>query len=349
MPKIAVQNPSFIFQDAYANFNGYNLAFLQLYADAIYLTCPWHYLRYRRRLKELGLGHLKCIFSIGTLNHYADMLMHFGGEPHIPYHAPPKRFSGLKIWHALDYVFMANKAAHALQEGGVSYLMGYTSHDVHCDFFRKYYSRFIDRVIPVPFGFSGRFNNTTPFAKREKKCIALGAVNPVNDPLCKPGVLDEYISFYSTHMWTHGFRRQIAENHAKLPPFVESRLPVFPETKNPIYDAVAELNRHLFFINDEGLMNFPPARTYEGIACGSIMVASENKIWQELGFIEGVNYISFQKGNFKDFLEQLRSRMENEDKLKDMQQQSLLLAKEYTHAKVAKRLYEQIITLRLWT
>src|ERR1700722_7169502 len=101
--KIAIQNPTFIFGSPETNFNGYNVAFLRAHADFIYLTRPWEYVRYRRRLRQLNMPDIPCLFRMRALNHNVDVLLHFGGEPYLPMHRPPSRFSGMKIWHVLDY------------------------------------------------------------------------------------------------------------------------------------------------------------------------------------------------------------------------------------------------------
>lgn len=58
------------------------------------------------------------------------------------------------------------------------------------------------------------------------------------------------------------------------------------------YDAVERMNEYKMFINDEGENNFPQARTYEGIACGCVMVAADSPIYYDWGFVPEVNYIS---------------------------------------------------------
>jgi len=343
--KIAIQNPSFIFTEPLKNFNGYNLQFLKQHTDYIYLSRPLSYFKYKKRLRELAIGHIPILLSTKSLNNYVDTLLHFSGEPYLPTHTPPKRFLGAKVWHVLDYVFKPIESLKHLQDGGVSHIMGYSRHDKYCEFFKKYYAPYIDKVIDVPFGFSPRFENKIPFEKRDNRCIALGSVNPINDPLCAPGILNEYIDFNRGKKWTHELRRKIAEQHKTLSAIVLSKLPHFPETKNPHYDPVLELNSHKFFVNDEGIMNFPPARTYEGIATGAIMVASENVIYEDLGFIAGKNYIGFKRNDIDDFAKQLKKYALDSVNLKNMQEESLKLAEQYTHSAIANRLHSKLCSL----
>ena len=341
--KIAIHNPQFIFQEQTKNFNGYNFEFLKYHTDILYLSKPWHVLKYIKRLKELDIDVSKYqfIFSLATLNQKADVLLSFNGVPYVKHFTPPQKFTGLKIWHTMDYVFRASESNKILKENGIDYVMGYTRHDWYCPFFQKYYVDFKDRVIAVPFGYGDRFKNNKSIENRIKKCIALGSINPVNDPLCRPGILDDYIKFYKDEVWTHKFRRILAENVEILNDIMDSKLPLY-KTKNPNYDPVEKLNNYQFFINDEGLPNFPPARTYEGIACGGIMIAAKNKIYEDLGFVDGANYIAFTKNDLENFKVKIRKALKNRYDLKSVQKKSLELAKKYTHKNVALKLYEKI-------
>ncbi len=342
--KIAIHNPKFIFQDQTKNFNGYNFEFLKNHTDIIYLSKPWHIFKYTTRLKELGVdsGKFEILFSIATLNKKADVLLSFNGMPYVKHFTPPKKFTGLKIWHTMDYVFKSTESKKILVENGVDYVMGYTRHDLYCPFFQKHYADYEDKVIAVPFGYGKRFKSNKTLKERNKKCIALGSINPVNDPLCQPSILDDYVAFYKDEIWTHKFRRVLAENVESLKEIMDSKLPSLDKTKNPDYNPVAELNNYQFFVNDEGLMNFPPARTYEGIACGSIMIASKNKIYEDLGFVDGENYIAFEKNDLESFRSKMLEAMNGKYDLEYIQKKSLELAQKYAHKNIANDLYNDI-------
>lgn len=336
--KIAVQNPLFIFADQERNFNGYNFSFLKNHAQYIYLSRPWEYNKYKTRLNHLGLSNVQIKFTSRNL----DVLIHFDGLPYHRYRKPSSKFSGLKIWHTMDYVFHASEASESLYNSGVDFLMGYANHDRLCPFFQKYYAKFTNRVISVPFGFGERFQYLKSFEKRSNLCLAAGSVNPVNDPECSPESLEEYRLFYKEQQWTHKFRRKLAENSQELEPLITSLLPIFPQTKNPAYDPVFELNQHKFFVNDEGLLNFPPARTYEGIASGAIMVANRNAIYDELGFKNRHNCLYFEKDDISSFEKVLSEASANLDEMKVIQENSLKLSSNYTHDKVAESLYHNV-------
>lgn len=340
--KIVIQNPDFIFRDQNKNFNGFDFAFFKNHTDIIYITKPIKIIKYIIRMIQLKINifKYKYIFNEKDLNNKADVVISFNEPAYL--NKPAHNFHGLKIWHTMDYNIYVAEANKVFEESNIDYLMGYNKHDKYCMYYAKYYPKFIGKVIPLPFGYGNRFNNKISFENRINKVIALGSVNPVNDPLSKSDSLKEFVEFYGSYIWTHTFRQIIRENIDKLQDIVDSKLPIPPSTKNPSYDPVEELNNYTMFVNDEGITNFPPARTYEGIACGCVMVASKNPIYEDLGFIDGVNYIGFEKNSLEDFRKKVEYYIANPNKLKEIQKNSLELAKKYTHEKVAAKLYEDI-------
>ena len=73
-------------------------------------------------------------------------------------------------------------------------------------------------------------------------------------------------------------------------------------------------------------MNFPPARTYEAIACGCVMVASDNEIYTRLGFTDGENYVAFKKNDLNDFREKATYYTENPELMVEMHKKKFTLS-----------------------
>jgi len=349
--KIAIHNPQFIFQDQTKNFNGYNFEFLKNHTDIIYLSKPWHVFRYKKRLKELEVDASKFdfVFSIDTLNKKADVLLSFNGVPYVKHFTPPKKFKGLKIWHTMDYVFKASESNRILVENGVDYVMGYTRHDLYCPFFQKYYAEFKDKVIPVPFGYGERFDSNKVIDERIKKILGIGSINPIIDPLVKESILKEYIDFFKME-WGHPIRAIFRKNERELSDIFDSFFPSFDKTKNPNYNPVELLNKYTFFINDATVMNFPPARTYEGIACGSIMIADNHDCYKSLGFRDNYNCILFNYDDDGRYIKELHNRIINlindEKKVSVLSQNAKQLARQFSHKSVATELYIKIKDLK---
>lgn len=340
--RIIVQNPYYIFEDQQRNFNGYNYKFIEKYCDGIFLYArPWKYFQYRNKLKELGWDK-KIYLTLRTANRKSDILICFNGRPYLKKNHPSARYKKIKIFHIMDFSEKTNSVNGAMVQGNVDYLMGYCQHDKYSGFFRRYFTTYIGKVIGVPFGYGERFVYRNPFGSRINKCVALGSVNPVKDPLIQKGNLWEYESYYSGHVYSHELRKAIVDYCNEWKEYIDSMLPVYPETKNNSYDAVEELNKYTMFINDASIDKFPPARTYEGIACGAVMVAENLSVFKEIGFIDNVNCILFEKGNYQEMIAKISYYMSNYEKLKKIQEHSLELSEKFTHKKVAEQLFENI-------
>lgn len=346
--RIAVHNPRFFAEEPLRNYNGYNLAFVRLFKPIIYLSGIYR-LRFSRIVRQMAACGLNpqeftFLFTEKHLRAQADVLLSFTGFPTMRGNAPVKNFAGLKIYHAFEYVFDAVDAAKSFQEGGVDYLMGYANHGKYCPFFQHVYAAFTEKVIPVAFGFSQRFQVQNPFLERVQKVVALGAVNPVNDPLAaRFGDLSAYVNFYKEVEWTHQWRRMLFEQQESLRDIMDSFLPAYPQTKNMQYDAVAMLNNYALFANDEGLMNFPPARTFEGMACGAVLVCADNPVYAALGLKDGENCLMHPRHDINEFRHKITDALANPQALHALQQRSVAFAQEnFTHDAVAQKLYADI-------
>lgn len=348
--RIAVHNPRFL-TDPAGNYNGYNLAFVRLFKPLIFLSglTRGRLFRVRRQMQACGLDPDAYTFLLteSALRRQADVLLNFNGFPCARGNGPVRRFPGLKIWHVFEYVFDAEQSHATLREGGVDAVMGYADHGRYCPFFQKHYPTYSDRVIPVPFGFGARFVNTTPFSERLPRAVALGAVNPVNDPLASRfGDLSAYTAFYHDQVWTHHWRHLLRENRETLADVMDCLLPVLPETKSFNYDAVAMLNRYQLFANDEGLMNFPPARTYEGVAAGAVLVCSDHPVYTDLGFVDGVNCITHPRHDVDAFRARIQSARAHPPELASIAAAGTTLVRtRYTHDAVARQLHADITAL----
>jgi hypothetical protein len=348
--RIAVHNPRF-FSDPATNYNGYNLAFVRLFKPLIFLSgrTRGRLFRIRRQMQACGLDPRDYTFLLteSSLRQQADVLINFNGFPCARGNGPIRRFDGLKLWHAFEYVFDADQSYQLLRQGGVDALMGYADHGRYCPFFRQHYPAFADRVIPVPFGFGERFANTTPFAERLPKVVALGAVNPVDDPLAdRFGDLSAYKAFYRDQVWTHHWRHLLRDHRDSLADVMDCLLPIPPETKSFSYDAVAMLNRYQLFANDEGLMNFPPARTYEGVAAGAVLVCSDHPVYSDLGFVDGINCLRHARHDVEGFRARIGTALANPAELARIAAAGTALVRSrYSHDAVAQQLYADIAAL----
>ena len=173
--------------------------------------------------------------------------------------------------------------------------------------------------------------------------LGIGSVNPVDDPLCPAGELDDYVAFHPGERWTHRWRRALLEQSDGLADILTCRFPVFPQSKDSSYDAVALLNAHAMFANDEGLMAFPPARTYEGPACGALLVAGDSPALRELGFRHWENALLHRGHDTADFARVVRAGLQEPERLRELAVAGTRLVREhYSHGAVADRLHRQL-------
>ncbi|MES2059971.1 MAG: glycosyltransferase [Patescibacteria group bacterium] len=299
--------------------------------------------------KDLGLNKVKFIFSSRSLNKKCDVLLNFNGTPKEDFTAAVKDFPGIKAFHLMDYFWRepGSEKYKRLKEYGVDYLMGYASHDKYCTYFEEYFPDYIGKVIAVPFGFAERFKSTVPFEDRKNKCVAVGSVNPFRPPDAAPINYIETADFFQGEEWLHKFRRQIVENMPTLGNEIDSMLPVFPKYKDHKYDIVAKLNEYKMFVSDETMFYFPTAKTFEGPACGTVMVCSDHPCFAEYGFIDGINCITHKQMDIADMKAKITEYQNNPEKLAQIQQNATKFVLEnYSHQAIAKRLYEEVKKLK---
>lgn len=215
---------------------------------------------------------------------------------------------------------------------------------MHDNFFKSHYVSFINKVIPIPFGHGKRFSSEKDFSIRLNKAVAMGSINLIND---SNNGLDfyDYVSFYKNKKWTHEIRRELYLKRDELKDYYDSYFPNLDsgERKNSAYNPVGVLNQYKMFINDQGITNFPPARTYEGIASGAVMMAQKDAIYDEIGFIEDHNYISFK--DLDELCDKIMYYSRNGDNLNKIRESSMELSKSYTHNAVSNNIYDRLLKI----
>ena len=293
--------------------------------------------------------NIKFIFSISELNKKCDVLLNFNSHlGKTQFNQRLKRFDGLKIYHVNDYFWNqpGSELNKMLESIGVDYLMGYASHDKHCKYFQKTFKNYIGKVIPVPFGYSERFISSVPFSERKNKAVALGSVNPLR-PLDSPVYnFIESADFFPDECWFHKFRRDIVLNKEALSDHIDSMLPEFPLIKDFKYNLVNKFNDYKLFLSCESILNFPPAKYFEGPASGSVLVCADHDCNKDLGFVDGENCIMYNMYDIDNLIEKLKFYSENTILLNEIQQNGTsFVRKNYSHKQVAFNLIKTINNL----
>lgn len=346
--RIALQNP--MFADL-KGVNGWMLEFIRIYNPIIYISSTKHlgwalYRWYKHKLNPFSyMKWSRVTFSKKKLNQAADVLVCFNGKPYLEPNSPVKEFEGMKVYHLMDYSYFPSESYNVLVDGDVDFVLGYNRHDKHSDFFKEKFPKYIDKVIPAPFGFTSRFEDKTPFAERLNKCIALGSVNSYVDPLHDRADFKEINQYFLDRgeKFMHKFRRMLVEREGDLKEIMDSKLPHYPETKDFGYNIVDVFNRYRMFVSCESLEYFPAAKAFEGPASGCVMVCSTHPSFTELGFEDGVNCIKHEEFDVEDFRRKVTYYIDHPDKLKKIQEAGKKFVREnYSYETVARHVFNSI-------
>ncbi|MFM6994749.1 MAG: glycosyltransferase [Sediminibacterium sp.] len=328
----------------YIDFNKYHFRFRTIYQ--IYDIILHH-----EKIKSWNIPweNIEFIFSIEDLNRKCDVLLNFNSHlGRTEFSQRLKKFDGLKIYHVNDYFWNqpGSELNKLFESIGVDYLIGYASHDKHCKYFQDTFKNYIGKVIPLPFGYSDRFKNIVPFNERKYKAVALGSVNPLR-PLEYPvEKFRESANFFPDESWFHKFRRKLVLQKANIEPFIDSMLPEFPRIKDFNYDLVKKFNEYRMFVSDESIFNFPPAKYFEGPACGSVLFCADHDCNKEFGFIDSVNCVMYKEDDINDLTEKISYYMQHENELLNIQKQGYnYVTSKFSHRQVASYLVHTINNL----
>ena len=277
---------------------------------------------------------LELIFSLRELNSRYDVLLDLNLlttslDSELPLSL--RRFEGIKLAHVGDYFAYHSSLDknNRLKEIGTTALLGYCMHDHHCDFFREHYKDFLGKVWGIPMSFSKRFRKYNEFENRKDMAISLGSLFKLNNESFSKKTFFEAENFFENEAWFHRFREKLFRYSDEIRDLVFCGIPN-PNKKNSIrLDLVEAFNSYKFFVTCETVFNFPTAKIFEGIACGSILLASNNTIYKELGFINNKHFISFENEDLNNMQDKILYFLENEPMLKEIahNSHSLVMAK----------------------
>jgi hypothetical protein len=343
--KLVVQNPHFLSETGGTKIHDYVLEMLAQFRPTIRIWPMSNLPRWYRFLwkKKLPLTGWNYVFSEKGLRAY-DAWMNFNGKAIAGTERDPMpwSFSGLKVVHLMDYSFQPREDEERCRKLGVDFAFGYARHDLHCSFFQKAHPYLQGKVVPVPFGYLPRFSETIPFAEKENRASIMGAVVAMRSPADAEPALRDYFEHFAGKPCAHEMRWRIRNEGDSVRPWIASFLPKPTENVTWSYDSALELNRHRFFINDDSIMHYPPARTYEGLACGSVMLAARGSVWSDFGFEDGINCLLFEPGNLEDMMRVLKAGINDPERVRGLHDATLALAPRFSHPNVGVSLYRQI-------
>lgn len=318
MLKIAIQNPHKIMNASNSGLHDYAIELIRsgvvryIYITDVFSRSLLIALRNKmRRLKggfDFKWSSVTFILNPRTLNSQCDVLLNFNTyTKDEDFGIGIKRFDGLKMWHVGDYFW--NEPGSLIngrfEKYGVDYIFGYASHDLYCDYFRSTFKKYDGRVVAVPFGYGGRFRKIREFSDRENVALGLGSVNPLRPLDSEVSNYIESANYYPDECWLHKERRYFVLNESRFKGVADLLFPKFPKYKDFAYDIVEKLNSYKMFFACESIFNFQPAKYFEGIACGAVLLASSHPCNAEFGFLDGRNAIFYDRSNVDSLIDKI--------------------------------------------
>lgn len=339
--KIIVYNPEGLLNDGGYRFHGYITEYVKKYADYVFVPNPIKACKIAKILKSYECAKkIKVVCTLARINKSENIIVGFGADRNRTYGM--EKFQGKIVFHLMDYYIDAPNVKSYLRALQVDYVIGHCQMDKACEFFDEYYPEYIGKVIDLPFGYEKRFKSKKNFSERKKKAIGLGSINLMSDQRLSEEATHEMKVFFGNRKYQHEVRAYLRDHEDEFSDVIDAKFPSDKQQKDFSYDAVEMLNDYQMFINDEGFSNFPPARTYEGIACGCVMVAPVSPIYSNIGFDAGINYIGYEKNNYQDLHDKILYYIEHQEELIELQKNSIVLAKEFSHEQIADRLQKSI-------
>lgn len=354
--KVALQNPHKIMNVHNVRVHNYVMdliasgfvthIYISDFSNINFILACYNFFKDRPSGFDFNFKNIKFIFSFSDLSK-CDVLLNFSAYPNDCNNAV-RKFDGLKIFHIGDYFygFSPDEKLKSYVEAKIDYVFSYSNSDLYCSYFKSHFKPFIGKVIPLPFGYSGRFHNSLDFSNRENKAFGSGSVNPMRPIKEKIEYWKDAADFFPDLSWTQPFRRQVVNDINRNEDIIFSMFPLYPDTKSRAFDIAKYFNKYKIFFACESVFNFAPAKYYEGIACGSVLIASDHPCNINMGFKGNKNAILYH--SYDDFLKKLRYFLltyEGLTNLQDIHINSLEHSKRFTHERISSYIKYQVIRL----
>lgn len=112
-----------------------------------------------------------------------------------------------------------------------------------------------------------------------------------------------YLVMGMVHNW-YPLRQRIIEKMRNEAGFIYHRHPgygVVDKGKDFVREKYAkEINRARIFFTDDSIFHYPLLKYFEVLACKTLLLAPSSRELEDLGFIDGINFVSIDMENFAD-------------------------------------------------
>lgn len=201
----------------------------------------------------------------------------------------------------------------------------------HNSYFKHYFPD-VSSVYHLPFVFSKRFKKIKAFKDRTNKCFASG-------PLGMPSA-SSYVKYFGECSALHPMRKILYDNKEGMKDIIDCY--IFPnidvlkdlkeikKSDNFIvrlakkhlpgsilkklfkyqisyfkFDILEKYNQNKMFMSPEEQTGLPSMKMFEGMACGSVLVAIDDVMYTNIGFKDKINYIAYKTNDLKDLISKL--------------------------------------------
>jgi glycosyltransferase involved in cell wall biosynthesis len=223
-----------------------------------------------------------------------------------------------KVGHLTHYMYDAKLGGVNTRDSGIDYFVAENNLLKNSKFFNTYFDWYNSDFIVWPFVAQKRFINKVRFSERSNLVFATGTLPfPIKN--------QEFIDFFKISD-IHPMRRQIYENRDNLKHIIKSFIYemgegkkakeynsrlynklnnfIFSHFKNKqtnyfSFDLVEMYNLHKMFIVPEEINGLPGIGFIEGLMCGCVLIGKEGEYYEDLGFVNGINFIAYD-GTLED-------------------------------------------------
>lgn len=275
-----------------------------------------------------------------------------------------KSTKALKVGHLTHYMYDAKIAGINSKEAGIDIFIAENNLKKNSQFFNKYFRWYNKEVYVLPFVAQKRFQNYKQFSTRLNMAVATGT-------LAFPIKNIEFIEFFKTSD-IHPMRRLIYENRNSLQSTIKSYIFEMGESKKSknfkisvinrfsnfifshfqnkqtnyfAFDIVQLYNSYSMFIVPEEINGLPGIGFIEGLMCGCVLIGKKNEYYEDLGFIDGVNFISYD-GTLNDLVNKIKFYQKNSNLLENIANNSYEFVKyNFNENNVASNFIEKMKVL----
>lgn len=277
------------------------------------------------------------------------------------------QYRGLTLVHLSHYFKGTSRIAASLQRLPHARLIA-ESNLRHSPYFRRHFGE--RDVYTLPFVVRSRYRKLRPFRQRKNKCLAIGSViNPKGE---------EYTVFYGTATPLHPLRHEIYQHAADFRTWIDSYLvrldnsatlrqkfaarhgrwraalehvPLFVFEKALAtyhrqyfgYDIVSKYNEYRMFLSPEEITGLPSINAFEGMACGTALVAINHPMYTELGLAPDVHYVAYPENDVAALKEKLSYYQQHETALSRIAARGhQLVTATFTAQRIADRFWQDM-------